>query len=77
MCSFLINCRKYDQQIENFYVISQPHKIVKHTQTICPRQLTNCVKFFDHFVGLALKTSFPTRNTVVGFHHRKPPTSRE
>ena len=25
----------------------QPHKIVKHTQTIC--------RLFDHFVGLALK----------------------
>ena len=32
-----------------------PHKMVKHTQTIGQQQLTNCLGVFDHFVGLALK----------------------
>ena len=34
---------------------AKPHKMVKHTQTICPQQPTNCFSVFDHFVGLALK----------------------
>ena len=29
--------------------------MVKHTQTICRQQPTNCYSVFDHFVGLALK----------------------
>ena len=29
--------------------------MVKHTQTICRQQPTNCLSVFDHFVGLALK----------------------
>ena len=33
----------------------QPHKIVKHTQTICRLLPTNCLSVFDHIVGLALK----------------------
>ena len=32
----------------------QPHKMVKHTQTI-RQQPTNCLNVFDHFVVLALK----------------------
>ena len=32
----------------------QPHKIVKHTQTIC-RQFADELGVFDHFVGLVLK----------------------
>ena len=32
----------------------QPHKIVKHTQKIRQQQ-PNCLRVFDHFVGLALK----------------------
>ena len=33
----------------------QPHKMVKHSQTI-PRLLpANCLNVFDHFGGLALK----------------------
>ena len=34
---------------------SQPHKMFKHTQTICRQQPTNCLSVFAHFVGLALK----------------------
>ena len=34
---------------------SQPHKMVRHTQTIRQEQPTNCLSVFDHFVGLALK----------------------
>ena len=33
----------------------QPHKVVKHHQTIRRQQLTNCLSVFDHFVGLAHK----------------------
>ena len=33
----------------------QPHKMVKHTQTICRLLPTNCLSVFDHFVGLTLK----------------------
>ena len=29
--------------------------MVKHTQSICWQQPTNCLNVFDHFVGLALK----------------------
>ena len=33
----------------------QTHRMVKHTQTICRKQPTNCLSVFDHFVGFALK----------------------
>ena len=33
----------------------QPHKIVKHTQTILRQQPTNFLSVFDHFVWLVLK----------------------
>ena len=33
----------------------QPHKMVKHTQTIRRLLPTNCLSVFDHFVELALK----------------------
>ena len=33
----------------------QPHKMVKHTQTIRRQQPANCLSVFVHFVGLALK----------------------
>ena len=33
----------------------QPHKMVKHTQTIRRQQLINCLSVIDHFMGLALK----------------------
>ena len=31
------------------------NKIIKHSQTIRPQKLTNCLSVFDHYVGLALK----------------------
>ena len=34
---------------------ANPHKMIKHTQTIRCQQLSNCLSVFDHFVGLALK----------------------
>ena len=34
---------------------SQPHKMVKNTQTISRQQPTNSLIVFDHFVGFALK----------------------
>ena len=33
----------------------QPHKIVKHTQTVRQQQARNCLSVFDHFVGFTLK----------------------
>ena len=33
----------------------QPHKMVKHTQTIHWQEARSCLSVFDHFVGLALK----------------------
>ena len=32
----------------------QPHKMVKHTQTVRRKQPKNCLNVFDHFVRLAL-----------------------
>ena len=37
----------------------QPHKMVKHNQTIRRRQPTRCFSEFDHFVGLAVKGLSP------------------
>ena len=33
----------------------QPHKIVKHTQTVRQQQARNYLSVFDHFVGFTLK----------------------
>ena len=33
----------------------QPHKMVKHTQTICRQQATSCLSVCGHFVGLTLE----------------------
>ena len=59
---FFLNCN-YLFKIQYKYVKTrfmdvirrQPHKMVKHTQTICWQQTTNCLSVFDRFVGLALK----------------------
>ena len=40
----------------------QPHKMVKHTQTIRRQKRMNCLTVFGHFVRLAikgLKTNMP------------------
>ena len=42
----------------------QPHKMVKHTKTILLQQPTNCLKVFDHFVGLAPKGYSSARKTL-------------
>ena len=34
---------------------ANPHKMVKHTETVHCLLFTNCLSVFDHFVGLALK----------------------
>ena len=34
---------------------ANPHKMLKHTQTIHRQKPINCLSLFDHFVGLALK----------------------
>ena len=46
----LINLLKLSEPFKR-----QPHKMVKHTQTIRRQKLTNCLSVFEHFVGLALK----------------------
>ena len=33
----------------------QPHKMIKHTQTINRQKPTNYLNVFDHFLGLALE----------------------
>ena len=33
----------------------EPHKMIKHTQTISRQQPTNFLSVFDHFVGLELE----------------------
>ena len=33
----------------------QPHKMVKHIQTIHRQMPTNCLSVFDHFVGMERK----------------------
>ena len=33
----------------------QPHRMLKHTQTICWQKPTNCLSVFDHFVRLDTK----------------------
>ena len=35
--------------------LSQPYKMVKHTQTIRRMLPTNCLSVFEHFLGLSLK----------------------
>ena len=44
----------------------QPHKMVKHTQTIRCLLPANCLSVFDHFVGLALKVLKVTRLKLKG-----------
>ena len=39
----------------------QPHKMVKHTQTICVTIQTNCLSVFDHLLGLVFKGLSPIR----------------
>ena len=46
----------------------QPHKMVKHTQTTCRQQPTNCLSVFDHFVGLALEGLRKQEFLVFPFH---------
>ena len=42
----------------------QPHKMVKHIQTICRQELTNFLNVFEHFEGLALKE---LKNTFLNY----------
>ena len=43
----------------------QPHKMVKHTQTIHRLLPKNCLSVFDHFVGLVLKGLIINGNEVT------------
>ena len=41
--------------IVNFeHINRQPHKMIKHTQTIRQQKQMNCFSVFDNFVGLTL-----------------------
>ena len=43
---------------QNFFRFNpqrRPHKMLKHTQSICRLLPTNCLSVFDDFVGSALK----------------------
>ena len=44
----------------------QPHKMVRHTQTIRRQHLTSCLSVFDHFVELALKGLMFNKNNRIG-----------
>ena len=52
-------CKRWSFILRCFFPVSilkrQPHKMVKHIQTIRRQLLTNCSSVFDHFVGLQLK----------------------
>ena len=43
--------------------------MVKHSQTICWQQTTNCLSVFDDFVGLVLK-SLRLRNEIKTLEQR-------
>ena len=46
-------------------ILRQPHKMVKHTQTIRRPLRANCLNVLDHFVGLALKElKIPSGNSL-------------
>ena len=53
------NCSKFVAfSFSNGYLFKpQPHKMVKRTQTICRKQLTNFLNMFVHFVGFVFKGS--------------------
>ena len=47
---------RLSEQILNLYALRhQPHKKLKHTQTIRRLLPTNCLSVFDYFIGLVLK----------------------
>ena len=50
-------CRKFYHTcfLGSSPVKCQPHKIVKHTQTIRGQHSTSCLSVFGHFVGLVVK----------------------
>ena len=45
--------------------MNQPHKMVKHTQTIHWQQPTNCWIVFNHFWGLVLKELMDLLNKIT------------
>ena len=45
----------------------QPHKIVKHTETIRRLLPRNCLSVFDHFVVLALKGFSSPKQQLTGY----------
>ena len=46
-------------------ILRQPHKMVKHTQTIRRPLRANCLNVLDHFVGLVLKElKIPSGNSL-------------
>ena len=59
-CYFLVSSRLYPYELSFSFnrenqCKSQPHKMVKHTQTICRLLPTIYLSVFDHLVVLALK----------------------
>ena len=47
--------RKYFYQLKTYPFKRQPHRMIKHIQTIRRQLPANYLKVFDHFVGLALE----------------------
>ena len=63
-----LNFVRYETGENAITINNQPHKMVKHTQTIRRQKPTNCLSVFDHFVGLALtglKTISHTNKKMV------------
>ena len=58
-------------KIINLLPKHQPHKMVKHTQTIRRLSPTNCLSGFDHFVGLVLKGLKPKNEMEKQHKQRK------
>ena len=48
-------CKNGKMKSEKKAYSSQPNKVIKHSQRIRQQKPTNCLRVFDHFVGLVLK----------------------
>ena len=51
----LHTCLKLHMTVTYQLFKPNPHKMLRHTQTIRQLLLTNCLSVFEHFVGLVLK----------------------
>ena len=64
---FRHSMREYSHARHDYSFKCQPHKMVKHTLTICWQQPTNCLGVSDHFLKLALKGLRPRVTYLMEF----------